>query len=108
MSLLGPEGLSRAAAHSVANTQALVAELTSIPGVRLAFTGERFHEAVIRLTKDPDAVLAKLAEAGILGGYALGRDYPELADALLVCATETRTAEDIARYASTLNSILEH
>ena len=106
MSLLGPEGLESVAAHSMANTRALVEALTAIPSVSSAFDGERFHEAVIHLPQAAEGVLAKLAERGIFGGFDLSRHYPELGHALLICATETRTAEDIARYAEALHDIL--
>lgn len=39
-------------------------------------------------------------------GFDLSQHYPALGSALLVCATETRTAEDIARYAAALREIL--
>jgi glycine dehydrogenase subunit 1 len=74
--------------------------------VRCAFDGPRFHEAVLRLERPVPPVLDALAGRGIVGGVDLGRDYPELGDALLVCATETRTAEDIARYAAALADVL--
>ncbi|WP_022975864.1 aminomethyl-transferring glycine dehydrogenase subunit GcvPA [Nevskia ramosa] len=106
MSLLGPEGLESVAVHSMANTQSLVDALTAIPGVSAAFDGERFHEAVIRLPQAAGQVLAGLAERGIFGGFDLSQHYPALGSALLVCATETRTAEDIARYATALREIL--
>ena len=38
-----------------------------------------------------------LAERQILAGYPLGRDYPELADALLLCCTEANTRAEIDR-----------
>lgn len=106
MSLLGPEGLESVAAHSLANTAALVAKLTAIPGVEAVFGGARFHEAVIRLPQAPAIVLARLAEAGIFGGFDLSAHYPELGHALLVCATETRTEADLDRYADTLRAVL--
>ncbi|WP_439638787.1 aminomethyl-transferring glycine dehydrogenase subunit GcvPA [Nevskia sp.] len=106
MSLLGPDGLESAAAHSLANTAALVAKLTAIPGVEAVFSGARFHEAVIRLPQAPAIVLARLAEAGIFGGFDLSAHYPELGHALLVCATETRTEADLDRYADTLRDVL--
>jgi len=106
MSLLGPDGLESAAAHSLANTAALVAKLTAIPGVEAVFSGARFHEAVIRLPQAPAIVLARLAEAGIFGGFDLSAHYPELGHALLVCATETRTEADLDRYADTLRGVL--
>jgi len=47
-------------------------------------------------------VLASLAERGILGGLDLAEHYPELGSAILVCATETKTAGDIEAFASAL------
>jgi glycine dehydrogenase subunit 1 len=106
MSLLGAEGLGRVAAHSIANTAKLVAALTAIDGVEAVFSGDRFHEAVLRLPKPVAPVLEQLAEAGIFGGFDLSRHYPALGPALLVCATETRSEADIARYATSLKSAL--
>ena len=106
MALLGPVGLERAAAHCVDNTRLLVERLTSLPGVSAAFTGDRFHEAVICLPKPAAEVLAQLAEHGILGGYDITRHYPQLRSALLVCATETRSHADIEHYAEALSHIL--
>ena len=106
MSLLGPEGLESVAAHSMANTAALVAKLTAIDGVEAVFSGAGFHEAVIRLPQAPPRVLATLAEAGIFGGFDLSAHYPELGHALLVCATETRSEADLDRYANTLRNLL--
>jgi len=106
MALLGAEGLARTAAHCMANTRALVERLSAIPGVKALFAGEVFHERALRLPRPAAAVLEKLARRGILGGYDLGAHYPELGDALLVCATETRTAEDLERYAGALRATL--
>ena len=106
MTLLGPAGLERVASACVARTRELVDALTGLPGVRRAFEGPRFHEAVIQLDRPVPPVLAALAGRGIAGGLDLGRDYPELGHALLVCATETRTGGDIGLYASALAGIL--
>jgi glycine dehydrogenase subunit 1 len=73
-----------------------------VPGVKCTFTGHRFHEAVVTLDRPVGAVLEALARRGILGGFDLSRHYPELGNALLVCATETKTDADIARYARAL------
>lgn len=106
MSLLGPEGLERVAGQSHANTNALVERLCKIHGVERVFKGTTFHESVLRLPLPAADVLAKLAQRGIFGGYDLGRDYPELKNAILVCATETKTAADIERYAVALTEVL--
>ena len=106
MSLLGDEGLRRTAAACAANTRALVERLTRIPGVAQAFSGPSFHEAVLRLDQPVAKVLEGLNHDGVLGGYALARDYRELGDCLLVCATETKTEADIAAYESALAEIM--
>jgi glycine dehydrogenase subunit 1 len=106
MSLLGPKGLERVAATSMQRTQQLVDALTRIPGVRLAFDRPRFHEAVLLLDRPARGVLEALAQRGIIGGYDISAHYPALGNALLVCATETRTVADIETYASAMAETL--
>lgn len=105
MSLMGPEGLEQVGAASLQNTAVLADKLCAIDGVDKAFTGAGFHEAVLSLTKPTAEVLAALAEQSIHGGFDLSQDYPELENALLVCATETKTAADLARYTDALASV---
>jgi glycine dehydrogenase subunit 1 len=107
MSLLGAEGLERVAAVSHARTAELVARLSELDGVASVFGGAFLHEAVLRLNAPVDQVLERLAGDGVLGGVALAPDYPELGDALLVCATEKRSDADIARFAEALAQALE-
>jgi glycine dehydrogenase subunit 1 len=104
--LMGPEGLKNVALASHANTRALLDKLTAIPNVKRAFSGAYFHEAAIRITGDVDEVLRALRARGILAGYAAGRDYPELADTILFCVTETKTVGDLEQYAQQLERIL--
>jgi len=107
LSLVGPEGLARVANECHRATQELVAALSRIKGVKLAFERARFHEAVLLLDRPVAPVLAELARRGIVGGFDLSSDYPELGNALLVCATETRTAADIKAYADALAETLK-
>jgi glycine dehydrogenase subunit 1 len=106
MSLLGAEGLARAAASSHNNTNSLVEQLTAINGVEQAFSGAAFHERVLRLPAEAEATLQLLANQDVLGGFNLKDDYPELGDAILVCATEQRTEDEIAEYASKLAKVV--
>ncbi len=107
MSLLGPAGLERVAAACIERSARLVEALTRVRGVRLAFEAPRFHEAVLLLDRPVGPVLEALAARGIVGGYDLTPHYPSLGPALLVCATETRTDEDIELYARTLAETLK-
>jgi glycine dehydrogenase subunit 1 len=106
MALLGPEGLARVAAASHAHTRALVEHLTALDGVNQVFDRPLFHEAVLQLEQPLARILEGLLAEGILGGYDLATDYPELGRALLVCATETKSEEDLKHYASVLAKLL--
>lgn len=107
MSLLGPEGLKRVAKHSHANTVKLTELLAKIPGVKVLFQSPYFHEKVVQLPMATSVVLKKLAkEFDIQGGYDLSQQYPKLGNALLVCATETKTQKDLEYYAQALKTVL--
>jgi len=105
MALLGAEGLKRVAAQSHANKQLLVEKLSAVKGVSIKFNRPSFHEAVLTLDLPVKDVLQSLADNNILGGYSLTEDYPELGNALLVCATETKNETDIELYAEQLQRI---
>jgi glycine dehydrogenase subunit 1 len=107
MSLMGPQGLQRVAAASHARARELVTALTRVKGVRTAFNSPYFHEAVVLFDRPVAPVLKALEARGILGGLNLADHYPELGNALLVCATETKTSEDIERYANALSEMLK-
>ena len=84
------------------------ARLSAIRGVRLV-SHSFFNEFTLRLPRPAAPVVDALAERGVLGGIPVSRFYPgrpELADLLLVAATETVTAEDIDRYAAALREVL--
>jgi glycine dehydrogenase subunit 1 len=108
MSLLGAKGLAQVAATSMQRTQQLVDALTRVPGVRLAFDRPRFHEAVLLLDRPVKPVLEALARRGIIGGVDISARFPSLGNALLVCATETRTLADIETYAQALTETMRN
>ncbi len=107
MALMGPEGLRRTAAQSHANTLALLDKLQGLKGVRRVFQGPLFHEVVVSLPAPVEEVLDKLKAQRILGGLNLQEYYPELGNAMLVCATETKTSADLARCAEHLGQALD-
>jgi glycine dehydrogenase subunit 1 len=107
LSLLGPTGLMRTAAAAHARSRELITALTRLPGIRCAFSGPHFHEAVLLLDRPVAPVLKALAARGILGGLDLSPYYPELGPALLVCATETKTSADLERYRAALAEVMQ-
>jgi len=107
MALLGADGLARVAQACHANTLALVEKLTGNACVEAVFSRPCFHESVLRLALPLADIMRPLHAHNLLPGYDLSADYPELGNALLVCATEARTTEDIALYADHLNRVIE-
>ncbi|HEX7036761.1 MAG TPA: aminomethyl-transferring glycine dehydrogenase subunit GcvPA [Pseudomonadales bacterium] len=106
MSLLGADGLAAVARASAANTRKLVARLTAIDGVGRRYDEGFFHEAVLELPADAARVAEALLARGILAGLPLGEHYAGHERALLVCATEKRTDEEIERYGRALEEVL--
>lgn len=106
MALLGPQGLAKVASASHTNTVALADKLAAIPNVTRAFVSPFFHEVVLKLNDSASDVLRALRAQGILGGLDISGWYPELGQAILVCATETKTAADIDHYAQQMARIL--
>lgn len=106
MSILGATGLENVATQSYNNTQTLVERICELDGAEKVFNGPGFHEAVIKLNKPAKQVLDAMAEQNILAGYDLSSDYPELGNAILVCATEKRTASEIDQYIAAMSTVL--
>ena len=95
------KNLKKLAELNFNKAQYLKAQLIGLAGWAPAFSGPVYNEFAVRCP-DPAAVNRKLQNEGIIGGYELGRDYPELADSLLFCATEMLSREDMDRVVSIL------
>jgi len=109
MSLLGEAGFAKLARLNHMKAVELTERLEQAPGVKVV-TRTFFNEVLVRLPgHDAAAVVDALAERGILAGAPLSRFYPtfpELADALLLCATETTDTSDMDALASALTEVL--
>jgi glycine dehydrogenase subunit 1 len=108
LSLLGEAGLTRLARLNHAAAVATAERLAAIPGVELV-NQSFFNEFALRLPRPAAAVVEALALRGILGGLPVSRFYPgraDLADLLLVAATETVTADDINGLDTGLREVL--
>ncbi|MBQ7569078.1 aminomethyl-transferring glycine dehydrogenase subunit GcvPA [bacterium] len=105
LSLVGPKGLQQVARGSKLAADALKKALGAIDGFSVEFAAPTFNEFVLRCPKGrAGEILDYLAQHGIIGGCALGQDYPELSDCLLLCCTELTKPEAVERYAALLRS----
>jgi glycine dehydrogenase subunit 1 len=89
MTVYGKQGLRQLAEQNLAKAHYLASKL------KPRFSGKFFNEFVVRAEgKMPEEINKALLKKKIIGGLPLGRFYPELADCLLLCATEmTRRAD---------------
>jgi len=96
---MGRRGLRELAAHNVTLAHDAFAALEGA-GIRPRFSAPFFNEFVALV--DPVAALAAAERRGILAGIALGQDYPELRDGLLISVTEMNKRTDFTRLAEAL------
>jgi glycine dehydrogenase subunit 1 len=99
LSWLGPAGLRQVGETCLA----LGAYAKERLGLPLAFPDRpTFKEVAVRVGQPGREAIAAARSQGVHPGYALGRDYEGLEDALLVAVTEQRTTADIDRLAEVL------
>src|SRR5579884_894355 len=108
LSHLGKTGLRQVAELCLRNAHYLADQIASIPGFQLAFSAPFFNEFVVRCPVSPATINARLRDAGIIGGYELGRDFPDLSDGILFCATEVNRRADMDRLVSILRQVGAH
>ena len=96
------KNLGKLASLNVYKTQYLKNKLLQLRGWREIFSAPVYNEFALGC---PDAgrVNEKLRGEGIVGGYELSKDYPELDQALLFCATEMLSKDDMDNIVRILN-----
>jgi glycine dehydrogenase subunit 1 len=95
MSTLGKTGLQQVANLCYQKAHYAAAQLSKIDGFGLCFNDTFFHEFVLCCSRPASEVNEYLLEHGILGGYALGQDYPTLENHLLMAFTEMNSKQEI-------------
>jgi len=95
MTVYGKQGLRELALQNLAKAHYLAGRL------KPRFGGKFFNEFVARVG-DPEACNRALLEKKIVGGLPLARFYPELADSVLLCATEMSRRADMDTVAEVL------
>ncbi len=95
MSMLGKNGLRKVSELCYHKAHYAARSITSLPKYSLWSKSPFFNEFVVRCPVPVEELNLRLLEEGILGGYDLGKDYPELANHMLLAVTEMNTREDI-------------
>ena len=103
LSWLGPQSLQEVGETCMSLARYAQDRLTGA-GLELAFSERTtFKEFAVRVGRNAKDVIREARAEGIHPGYALGRDYAGLDDAILVSVTERRTTDEIDRLAAVLS-----
>jgi glycine dehydrogenase subunit 1 len=104
LSWLGRQGLVELGELLLQRTHYARAALTAVDGVEALHEQPVVREFAVRLAAPVDRVIARCQDAGINPGFALGREYDEYPDGLLVAITEQRSKADIDRLVDVLGA----
>jgi glycine dehydrogenase subunit 1 len=97
MTVYGKQGLRELAEQNLAKAHYLAGRL------KPRFGAGFFNEFAVRLEgQTPEQANRALLKKKIIGGLPLGRFYPELADSMLLCATEMSSRADMDAMAEVL------
>ncbi len=94
MTALGKAGVQEMAKQNIVKTR-YAKQAFEAAGFTVAFQGAHFNEIVVQTKKSVTEINQGLIEKGIIGGFDLGRVYPELENHALIAVTELRTKEEI-------------
>jgi len=107
LSVYGKEGLRELAGQNLSKAHYLAGALEKLPGVKRRFAAPFFNEFVVTVDGNAGKIRQRLREKNILAGLEISRWYPELGEALLLCATETAKKEELDRFASEFTKALK-
>ncbi|MBM7607127.1 glycine dehydrogenase subunit 1 [Lysinibacillus composti] len=94
MTALGKQGVQEMAKQNIVKTR-YAKNAFEAAGFTVPFQGAHFNEIVVKTNQSVTELNKKLIEKGIIGGFDLGRVYPELENHALIAVTELRTKEEI-------------
>lgn len=103
---LGLHGLQELAYYNLQKANYALENLGVIDGLKRRFEGAIFNEFLLELKPPLSQILTALMKRGILAGYPLERDYPELKNCLLICVTEVHSREKIEKLISSFKEVM--
>jgi glycine dehydrogenase subunit 1 len=105
MSLLGKHGLRQVAELCYHKAHYVADQITKLDGFSRAFGDPFFNEFAVRCPAPVQDINDHLLEHGILGGYDLGQDFPELEDTMLWAVTEMNSRDEIDGLVEALSEV---
>lgn len=103
MTLMGKHGMKELADLNMDRAFYLRAKIAQLKGYTVDLQAPIYNEFVVKSEKPFAEIQEKLLAKKIFAGIDLEQFYPELKNSFLVCATETKTKEDLDRFAEALS-----
>ncbi|RTQ89536.1 aminomethyl-transferring glycine dehydrogenase subunit GcvPA [Lysinibacillus telephonicus] len=103
MTALGKQGIQEMAKQNIVKTR-YAKNAFETAGFVIPFQGAHFNEIVVKTNKSVTEINKRLLEKGIIGGFDLGRLYPELENHALIAVTELRTREEIDAFVAEMGA----
>ncbi|MDQ6659805.1 MAG: aminomethyl-transferring glycine dehydrogenase subunit GcvPA [Chloroflexota bacterium] len=105
MAAIGKQGFRELGELCLQKAHYAFRQITAIPGYEAAFRAPFYDEFVITLPVSSQQLQEHLIQKGIIGGYDLSENYPNMENCMLFCVTETRTKEDIDQLVAALREV---
>lgn len=105
MSTMGKQGIVEVAKQCINKSHYAFNTLTKSGRYKPLFNKPFFKEFAVITEVSPEKINSQLMNNGILGGFSLGKHYPELQNSLLLCVTEKRTKEEIDKLVKVMEGI---
>lgn len=106
MSVMGKDGIREVAKQCMQKSHYAYNELIKSGKCKSVFNKPFFKEFAVEAMEDTNKVNDKLLKEGILGGYSLEKDYPQLKNSILFCVTEKRSKEEIDKLVKLMEGIV--
>lgn len=105
MVTLGKEGLREVAEQSAKKAHYAFEQMTKSGKYKPLFDKPFFKEFAVTSDVDTAHLTEELRKADIIGGYDLGKSYPQFEGGVLYAVTEKRTKEEIDKLTSVMEGI---
>ena len=99
----GPKGIKELAKTNYQRSTYLKQRLTEVPGITSFSDAPHLNEFVIKVDQHLEQLMNRCMLENIIPGLDLGRYYPEFSNHLLICATETKSKEQLDRFVEVMS-----
>jgi glycine dehydrogenase subunit 1 len=108
LALLGKTGFGRLGETVTGNAHYAAEQVAKIPGVECPmFEGPFFKEFAVRYRgSKAEDVYHRMARAGVLAGYPLTKDFPDIGEGGGYCVTEVHSSDDVSELVKALRGAL--